>query len=54
MKTRLVLSVFVLAIAPGFAFAQCSSRHYDEVTMSCPEGTILNAETGVCETVTTG
>ena len=53
MKARLVLSVFVLIFAPGLAFAQCAGKHYDEVTMSCPEGTVLNVETGICETITT-
>ncbi|WP_191090116.1 hypothetical protein [Histidinibacterium aquaticum] len=49
MKTA--FTVFVLALLPGLAAAQCGG--HDRQAMSCAEGSIYDAETGTCEPVTT-
>lgn len=48
MKTA--LTVFVLALLPGLAAAQCS---HERQAMSCAEGTSYDAESGTCVPVAT-
>ncbi len=51
MKIKLMLTAFVLALAPLAAAAEgCSGRQ--EASMSCAEGMIWNPTTKVCESST--
>ncbi|MBY6047328.1 adenylosuccinate lyase [Vannielia litorea] len=50
MKTKTALAALVLAFAPAFAYAECSSAH--EVTMSCADGKVWDAKTASCITPT--
>ena len=54
MKAKLLLATLVLAAAPSLAMAMgCSGSHVKEqITMSCPEGQTLDAETNSCITPT--
>lgn len=53
MKTKTLLAALVLATAPAMSFAACYGGHEKEqVTMSCAEGTVYDAETQSCISTT--
>lgn len=47
---KIALTVFVLALLPGLAAAECG---HERQAMSCVEGTQFDAETGTCVPITT-
>lgn len=47
MRIKTLLAAFILAAAPGLAFAECSWGARD-VTMSCAEGTSWDAASQTC------
>ena len=49
---KILLNAFTLVALPFAAAAECSGGHQQALT--CMEGTELNPETGICETVVTG
>ncbi len=49
MKARLLLATLVLTTAPSFVMAMgCGGGHFDEATLSCPEGQSLDIKTNTC------
>lgn len=48
MRAKIAAMTLALFVVPGLAFAGGCSGFHDQVTMSCPEGQMLDAETGVC------
>lgn len=50
MKTTIIAAILALSPAIGFAMG-CSSTH--EVTMTCADGTMWNAETSTCVPLST-
>ena len=50
MKLGIALSTLALVVLPSLGFAMCSSEQH---VMSCAEGTVYDAESATCVTVTT-
>jgi len=50
MKFKTILTASVMALAPTFAFAMgdCSGYKTHTTAMSCAEGTVLDAASGIC------
>lgn len=53
MRLKTTIAALALAAMPAVAIAECGWQHTKESAATCPEGTALNAETGVCEKQTT-
>lgn len=52
MKTKMLLATLVLAAAPTMTLAQCFGHEKEQVTMSCAEGTVYDAESQSCISTT--
>jgi len=48
MSIKTLLAALVLTAAPGFAMAQCSWGKAEQVTMSCAEGMMWDADSAAC------
>jgi len=52
MKTKILLTAFVLAATPGIALAQCTWGKTESVA-SCAAGSVWDSESQRCVTATT-
>ncbi|MFW5655935.1 MAG: adenylosuccinate lyase [Roseicyclus sp.] len=48
MSIKTLLAAFVLTAAPGLALAECGWGKADQVTMSCAEGMMWDADSATC------
>lgn len=48
MKIKTALAVFVLALAPGLALAECSVGHKMQSAAQCASGQVWNEATQTC------
>lgn len=51
--TKLILTSLVVALSPAVAFAGCNYHANEDVTMSCGEGSVYDADTQKCVPQTT-
>lgn len=50
-KTKTLFVALALAAVPTLGFAQCSGYGHQEASMSCANGTVWDADTKTCVTV---
>ena len=48
MRAKILAVSLALTVIPGLAFAAGCSGFHEQMTMSCPEGQMLDVETGTC------
>ncbi len=49
--TKTLVATLVLAALPSFGFAMCSGYGHQEASISCAAGTVYDADTKTCVTV---
>ncbi len=53
MTLRILTAAFALLLAPALALASPTCASQTEETMTCAEGSVMDAETGTCVPITT-
>jgi len=51
-STKILIVAVAMVAAPSMTFAMCSYGKHREAAISCAEGTVYDADTQTCVTVT--